>query len=451
MERKFLRKGHSMNRKAVRHTSAFVFLIPAFLAVLILNGCSSDSTVFPEVRFCVFSDPHYFDPDLGTSGSAFADYIENDRKLLAESEEIFRSLVRSILQEDVEFVLVPGDLTKDGELSGHKKVSEFLRQIENTGKKVYVIPGNHDISNPHAFSFSGDSTEPVPSVTAETFAEIYRDFGYDEALERDPNSLSYVVEPKSGLWILAMDSCRYRENTDSPVTGGRLSGNTLNWVTKKLDQARSKDIVVIGMMHHGIVEHFTGQAMMFPEYVLEDWTTVSEEFADFGMQIVLTGHFHAQDIVERTTDKGNTVIDIETGSLVTYPCPYRVVQLDSDGQLTVSSRRITNINYDTGGKPFQDYARDFIENGMDDKMASMLIDEFQISQEDALQIAPYMAAGMVAHFAGDETPSDQTSAFIEQLITENDMTTKLIGLGLQAIWNDPEPADNSVSLDLSQR
>jgi len=440
-----------MFRKVFCCSTIIVLIAFALLSVLVINSCSNDSTVFPEARFCVFSDPHYFDPDLGTSGSAFDTYIENDRKLIAESEEILKSLVQSVLSEDVEIVLVPGDLTKDGELTSHQKVAEYLRQLETAGKRVYVIPGNHDINNPHACSYSGDTTVPVESITAEEFAEIYRDFGYDEALERDPNSLSYVAEPVSGLWILAMDSCLYTENTDSPVTGGRFSESTLNWIKVKLGEAQSKKEVVFGMMHHGIVEHFTGQTMMFPDYVLEDWTTVSEEFADSDMQVVFTGHFHAQDIVERTTEDGNSIFDIETGSLVTYPCPYRVIQLSSSGELSVSSKKITQINYGTGGKSFQDYAKDFVVNGMDDKMASMLIDEFQISQDDALQIAPYMASGMIAHFAGDESPSDRTLTFIANLVADNDAKKKLIGFGLQSIWTDPEPADNSVVLDLSTR
>ncbi len=440
-----------MRRKVFYCATTFILIGLTLLSVLVITSCSNDSTVFPVARICVFSDPHYFDPDLGTSGSAFDTYIENDRKLLAQSDEILKSLIRSVISENAEIVLIPGDLTKDGELTSHQKVAEYLRQLETAGKRVYVIPGNHDIDNPHACSYSGDQTIPEKSITAAEFAEIYKDFGYDEALERDPNSLSYVAEPASGLWILAMDSCMYEENTDHPVTGGRFSESTLKWIKEKLEEAQSKEVVVFGMMHHGLVEHFTGEAIMFPDYVLENWTTVSNEFADAGMRLMFTGHFHAQDIVKRTTDDENIIFDIETGSLVSYPCPYRVIQLSSNGELIVSSRKITQINYDTGGKSFQDYAKDFLEKGLDKRMASMLIDQFQISQDDALQIAPYMASGMIAHFAGDESPPEQTLAFIAQLLADDDAKKKMIGFGLQSIWNDLEPEDNSAVLDLSTR
>ena len=44
-----------------------------------------------ERKFLVISDPHYFDPELGTSGSAFEEYLEGDRKLIAESDAIMAS------------------------------------------------------------------------------------------------------------------------------------------------------------------------------------------------------------------------------------------------------------------------------------------------------------------------------------------------------------------------
>jgi 3',5'-cyclic AMP phosphodiesterase CpdA len=440
-----------MHQKVLLCLTLFVLIGLFVLSILFINSCSNDSFIFPDAQLCVFADPHYFDPDLGTSGIAFDEYIENDRKLIAESEEILRSLVQSVLSENAEIVLIPGDLTKDGELTSHQNIAEYLRQLETAGKRVYVIPGNHDIDNPHACSYSGENTIPVKSITAEEFAEMYKDFGYDEALERDPNSLSYVVEIVSGLWILAMDSCLYAENTDHPVTGGRFSESTLNWIKEKLQEAQSKKITVFGMMHHSLVEHFTGQSMLFPDYVLGSWRTVSEEFANLGMKVVFTGHFHAQDIVKRTTDGSNIIFDVETGSLVTYPCPYRVVSVSSDGKLTVSSKKITQIDYYIGDKSFQNYAKDFLEEGLDETMAAMLMERFQISQDDALQIAPYMASGMIAHFAGDESPSAQILSFIQQLLADENGTKQMIGYGLQSIWTDLEPQDNTVTLDLSTR
>ena len=53
-------------------------------------SCSDDTGTFtnyhPAVKLMIFSDPHYFDPSLGTVGAAFDAYLANDRKLIAESD-----------------------------------------------------------------------------------------------------------------------------------------------------------------------------------------------------------------------------------------------------------------------------------------------------------------------------------------------------------------------------
>ena len=78
-----------------------------------------------------------------------------------------------------------------------------LKRLVDSGKKVFVVPGNHDVRNGKSVRFQGDRTDPVPSVTADAFGKIYGDFGYQGAIERDQDSLSYLAEPVPGLWLLA--------------------------------------------------------------------------------------------------------------------------------------------------------------------------------------------------------------------------------------------------------
>jgi hypothetical protein len=428
------------------------FITPGFASlciVLVLVGCtSSGKKSFPTVSMCIFSDPHYYDPGLGTSGAAFEDHVKQSKKLTAESEAIFESLIELLLSEDAGIVLVPGDLTKDGERTSHLKCAAYLGQLEAAGKQVFVIPGNHDVDNPHAVQYDGDATIPVDSIDAEEFAEIYRDFGYGEALYKDPHSLSYVAEPTEGLWILAMDSCLYRDNEEHPVTGGKFSEETLSWLLEKLDEGLVHGKTVFGMMHHGLVEHFTGQKLYFPDYVVEGSLSLSQTFAHSGLNVVFTGHFHAQDVVEMAFTDGSFILDIETGSPVTYPCPYRIVSLDSSGKLSITSRRITSIDYETGGKSFQQYALDFLEDDLDAIMASMLEEIKWVSQAVAEEVAPHMASAMIAHYTGDETPSSDTLEYIRQLKESDSFVRQMLGAGLLALWTDPDPEDNVLTVHL---
>ena len=88
---------------------------------------------------------------------------------------------------------------------------------------------------------------------------------------------------------------------------------------EQIAEAKEAGDEIIGMMHHGIIEHFDGQATVFAPYVVEGYEEASQLFADAGLKYMFTGHFHAQDVAAMTTKDGNTIYDIMTGALVTAP------------------------------------------------------------------------------------------------------------------------------------
>ncbi|MEW9124043.1 MAG: 5'-nucleotidase C-terminal domain-containing protein [Thermotaleaceae bacterium] len=424
---------------------------------------------FNGTKIAVLSDPHYFAPELGTAGGSFEAYLAQDRKLIAESSAIAKAAVSEIKNSDAQIVLIAGDLTKDGEELSHKQFAALIGQLQEAGKKVYVVPGNHDINNPAAYAYEGAKVIEVPNVSPEQFKTIYEDFGYKEALAWDPNSLSYVVEPVPGLWILAMDSCYYAENEGKShsITAGGFSEERLNWIKEQLRQAKAQGKQVIGMMHHGILEHYTGQKQLFGEYVIDDWEAISTELADSGLSIVFTGHYHAQDIVKKVTPSGNYIFDIQTGSLVTYPVPYRMVELNQE-TMTINTNRIMNIDYNTGNKSFQQHAREFLVEGLKGLVPAILtntliqqgipaeqaaaqaqqIAKSPIAEGMTLTIGELIVDAFVAHYSGDEKAQPQILSIISSMAQSNDSTTKLLGSTLWSLYNDPEPSDNSISIDL---
>jgi len=88
------------------------------------------SPAYPDTRFAVVSDFHFYDKSLGISGSAFQKYLDDDRKLLTLSEEIIAAAMEKISRENVRFVLIPGDMTKDGERINHEGVVKILKKLE---------------------------------------------------------------------------------------------------------------------------------------------------------------------------------------------------------------------------------------------------------------------------------------------------------------------------------
>lgn len=404
-----------------------------------------------NIKMCIISDVHYFDTSLLINdGTAFEEYLNDDRKLLRESYAITESLMDSLISEQPDIVLVSGDITKDGELVCHQKMADYFSELEAAGAQVFVCPGNHDINNPMAVAFDGDITIPVPAVNPQEFKAVYGGFGYNEAIAIDTASLSYIAEPIQGLQILSMDVCRYDSNyiNNYPQTNGGFKPQVLQWVKDRIIDANGQGKIVIGLIHHNFVQHFTNQKMIFTEYVIDDWENISAQLTGLGLKLVFTGHFHAQDMISYTPASGKPVLDVETGSVVTWPCPYRIATLQTDSILVISGKRIENIDYDTGTLGFQDYAYQDLIVGLPPTIISLLMSPpYNLSQGVAEFVEPAFTETLIAHYGGNEgSPSSNTQWVMFWLSISG---YGYITQALQSVWNDAAPNDWNVSLDLS--
>jgi predicted phosphodiesterase len=407
---------------------------------------------YPSARFAVFSDPHLYDVNLGIEGAAFQRDMDSDRKLLPESREILSAALRKVRDMGVDFLLIPGDLTKDGERQDHLLMAEELSALSRAGVRIYVVPGNHDILNPHAVRYSGESVMRVPNVTPVEFAEIYHDAGYGEALFRDPESLSYVAEPVPGLWLLAVDSADYAGNSGrtAPETGSGLTPERVAWIESMLGQALRRQKAVIVMMHHGIVEHFAGQARYFSSYLVKDWQRASDMLASYGVRVVFTGHFHAQDIALRHSLSGRVIYDVETGSLVTFPDALRLVTIDAGTQLMrIESSFIRDLpSFSDRGIDFWGYSSDFVHAGTA-RIAVRTLKAYGISGEEASTIAAQITDAFAAHFRGDEHFTGSEMIRTRGL---SPLAGIIVGMRkdlIASLWNDTEPPDNNLVIDLA--
>ena len=161
----------------------------------------------------VLSDIHVMAPQLlEKRGTAYNNYLSQDPKLLEYSGEVLEYLVGETLQRNPDLVIIPGDLTKDGELVSHQLVVKILGRLRSAGIPVIVVPGNHDIDNPEGYYFNGDATRLAERTSPDQFKTLYADFGYNQAYAKDPASLSFVCEPLQGLVLLCIDTNKYEEN-----------------------------------------------------------------------------------------------------------------------------------------------------------------------------------------------------------------------------------------------
>ncbi len=418
-------------------------------------GVYAQKEVEDKAKFMVISDLHYMAPELLVKdGVAFQTYLAQDRKMLVESDEILAAMTQKIIDEHPDFILVPGDLTKDGEAVSHQAVAAAFAALESKGIEVFVAPGNHDINNPHAVSFNEATTTPVAHVTPAEFKTTYNAFGYADADLTDANSLSYLekFDNTTSFWVLSLDVCHYENNIadDYPETAGSMKPETFTWVKSILADAKAQGKQVITMMHHGMLEHYDMHSAFLPDYMIENWQSVSEELADAGMKVVFTGHSHAQDITKKITRKGNVIADVQTGSLVTYPSPYRVVEIADDETLVLAGGRLENV--EGVSDDFQTYAKDYLQNGFPALVKYLLMQPPMNLPEQAAEMLkmPYTRA-YTAHYNGDEQfMSKEDGALINTLMQSGDRGSMTVAAFLNSLWTDLPANDWYYTVDFNE-
>lgn len=430
------------------------FLAIAFLFSQVLVSCEKDFKNIPpfnghgsdgkkQLKIAVVSDIHYMHPSLlvnnGAAGTAFQNYLNQDPKLVQYSDPIFRKVMEDLKDERPDILLVTGDITKDGEKISHQAMAGFFQQMQRTGIKVYVVPGNHDINNAKAKRFDGNNAYPVDMTSKNDFAVIYKDFGYGAAIARDVNSLSYVAQPFPGLRIISIDASKYEEyGPDGDVAAGRIKPATLTWVLQQMAIAKQQHASVFAMMHHNLIEHYAGQSQLDPGYVIDDWQNVANTLADAGLKIIFTGHYHANDIASYSHN-GNQLFDIETGSLVTAPIPYRYITADQD-RLNISTKNVKMVKADfPGGLGFEAYSNVFLSQHLDGYFNYFLSAKLGAPAQLAAMAAPLFRNGIMAHFAGDEMLPPAEKQKIDGLGPE------LSGI-VTTLWTDTGEKDNTNSI-----
>lgn len=278
-------------------------------------------------KIVVVSDIHVMAPSLLPSGAetqeAWTTYYAGQRKMLQQSAAIFDQFIDNMISLQPKAVFITGDLTKDGETASHEYVRDGLERLRYNDINVYVIPGNHDFGaagSPTQFNADG-TTADATTLEYDEFQSFYYNYGYNSwESQLDPNSLSYMAEPMEGLVLLAIDS-----HTAS------VSAETLEWLIDKAKTARNNGKQVIAMMHHPLFPHITGGDMYIDTYTVGDYATVRDALIDAGVNVILSGHFHTSDIAKDwKDDAAKAVYDINTGSLISYPCDYRILTPSTD-------------------------------------------------------------------------------------------------------------------------
>ena len=413
-----------MNKRLLRVACA------ALLMLLACATAQADGGGGENNKIVVVSDMHVMAPSLLPLGAetteAWTTYYAGQRKMLQQSAAIFDQFIQDMLTLNPKAVLISGDLTKDGEVVSHQYVKAGLQELQNAGIKVYVIPGNHDFGaegNHTQFNANG-TTSDAPILATGEFADFYNGYGYGNGKsEYDPYSLSYVAEPIDGLVLLAIDS-----HTAS------ISAATLEWLTEKAKTARNNGKQVVAMMHHPLFPHIQGADMFIDTYTVGDYATVRDALIDAGVNVILSGHFHTSDIAKDwKDDEAKAVYDINTGSLISYPCDYRILTPSTD----LMSLNVTTTSIVPNGMT-ADECKTWLQ-GRVKTLAKAKIAATPataaFSDDQQEELAGIVSNAFIIHAEGDEHKSMNATAFLAK-VDANEQLSGLFGTSFHSMLED---------------
>lgn len=341
-----------------------------------------DTKEIKDFDISIISDPHVLDESLIGNTESLKKELKVERKLVVESEFLFKRALELVDSAKCEFLILSGDISKEGELVSHEKASKLLKKWKDkdSKRKIFLIPGNHDINSKRAYDYNLDQkTRPTrPRDFFDTYDFIYKDdsileFYKDSAIfkkylsevnekyQREDDYayyangyFSYVARIKkdnnyeNGLTIIMIDSSIYsadsEQNNRDGVNNviGSVSKEQLRWVSDKIDEAKARNDMVVAVSHHAFIPNFRNQELVFSPFIIKEYRdkiedsdprlnnkTPIEVLADNGVKFIFTGHLHENGTAKFVSENGNEIYDIQTGSIITYPLPIRHIKIEN--------------------------------------------------------------------------------------------------------------------------
>ncbi len=293
--------------------------------------------------FYLVTDTHYFDSSYSRTGEAYEKRSQTDQKCVAETPAIVDAGFEQIAKDkDTNVILIPGDLVYRGEYESHVGFRKRLYDLQKQGKKIYLITARHDYEGESA-EFIGDKVVPVKGMPRDELRDFYKDFGFDSAISEHKKSMSYVAQLDDGLRLLAL-------NCDGDCKDFKgIWDDQMAWALEQIKDAHESGNYIFAMTHYPLLP-FSPIMNLIGDSHLTDWQKVADALADAGVDLIFTGHMHAQAVTDYKTEKGNLITDVQTGCFVGCPCAYRKVTFKDKNTVDIKSYTIDDFDYDKGGR-----------------------------------------------------------------------------------------------------
>ncbi len=332
-------------------------LVALILAVSALPVTAlAKTTPAKDLLLATVSDIHYYPKSLAQyKGEAFYTYTYGSNcvydNLNGVMNAAFETLKRDAQEKGLKYLVLCGDLTTNGEYEGHAELAEKLAQFEKeSGIKVFVVAGNHDINNSDAAAFTSSNgvRTPAKTTTPQDFYHIYHSFGFDQAVSKyadfesgKAGALSYALRV-DGYRFIMIDAGKYspdntKKQQNEHETGGNITEGVMKWIKKQVSAAEKAGETPIAFTHWNLSEmnYFHGELLQ--GFVIDNAYILQETFADLGIHYVFSGHQHVADVDVTYSDAGEPLYSVITPTITQFPYSFRETAFSADGSGNITA------------------------------------------------------------------------------------------------------------------
>lgn len=364
------------------------------LTLLMLLLLAAAPALAEELTIVIATDLHYLSPALTDNGSFFTSLVEEaDGKTMLYSDPLCEAFTEQIIARRPDCLILSGDLTFNGEKQSHADLAAKLRRIEAAGIPVLVMPGNHDLSV-LSYAYHGEGYSYTEGTSQQDFRSIYADMGFEDALVRDPASLSYIWALSPQWRILMLDA-------NTPGAEGTVREETLRWALVQLMNARDAGARVIAVSHQNLHAH---SPLFSSGFVITNHEALAALYDAWPVALNLSGHMHLQHSI---TDAATP--EVVTSALAVHPSQYGVITLGSG--ITYATERVNVSAWahsqgltDPNLTDFAGYAERFFKQTALRQAAAALA-----GHPDADRLAAWFADLNVCYFSGRMDQADLTA------------------------------------------
>ncbi len=344
------------------------------------------------LKIAVLSDLHIMtEEEVGDpSYDSFIEYSLGKQTMLYLSEAIFKSAVDELIENKPDVVLFSGDLTQNGSKKSIDLVIEQFHKLEQAGIRVFTTSGTTDFAK-DAVLCTESGIEEDESIEIEDFPVLFNDFGYAEAVSRDEDTFSYVVDLNDDYRLLVMEYASVYDYTYHRTRMivdrmPEITEGTMDFIEKNMERAQDdkKEMLVLTYFPiNNSVGDYIGYNTKRYVVAYKEHEYLEDMFSFYGTKYIFSGHMHTQNVLAIKDNQYGDLYDYTTGSVCCYPLPIRYFTETEEG-LTEETKSLSGIreeylpSYLTDAEKtavttdFLAFSKSYVKKAIFDRLESML-------------------------------------------------------------------------------